>query len=196
MGWKDNVSGFYLSLIWSRVVQWFCLLLIFLYAIKVEKQDFLLWKNRSYKIPTFLLHILLLYITVILIVIPVQILITLLDLHQESKQLSILTKVLKENQWMIPFVCITAGVVEEYFFRGYLQPRLEALTKSTFWGIFISALLFGAVHCGYGTLQNIVVPLVIGIIFAIYYWKYRNIYTLIICHTLIDLISVYGMVNK
>ncbi|UPT70763.1 MAG: CPBP family intramembrane metalloprotease [Flavobacterium sp. JAD_PAG50586_2] len=189
-------KDYFLLLLISRLMQWFCLLLILLYALKIEKQDFLLWKNRSYKLPAFVLHVLLLYLAVVVTVIPIRILINLFELQQASKQLGIITSVMAEYPIMIPFVCITAGIVEEYVFRGYLQPRLEAVTKSPFLGILISAVLFGAGHYTYGTLDNVVVPFVIGLVFAVYYWKYRNIYTLIVCHTLIDLISISAMVYK
>jgi membrane protease YdiL (CAAX protease family) len=184
------------SLLLSRIVQWFCLLLVFLYAIKIEKQDFLLWKNQRYKIPAFLLHIVLLYIAVVVIIIPVRILINLFGFHQASPRMETLKSILLHYPLMVPFVCMTAGIVEEYVFRGYLQPRLEAVFKSPWPAILISAVCFGAVHYAYGTIDNVVGPFFIGVIFSIYYWKYRNIYTLIICHFLIDMISLNAMLHK
>jgi membrane protease YdiL (CAAX protease family) len=184
------------SLLLSRIVQWLCLLLVFLYAIKIERQDFLLWKNKKYKIPAFVLHIVLLYIAVVVVIIPVRILINLLGLHQASPRLETLKSILLSYPLMIPFVCMTAGIVEEYVFRGYLQPRLETVTKSPFAAILVSAICFGAVHYAYGTIDNVVVPFLIGLVFSIYYWKYRNIYPLIICHFLIDMISLNAMLHR
>lgn len=184
------------SLLLSRFAQWFCLLVIMLYAIRIEKQRLLLWENRKYKIHYILLHVLLLYITAMLIIIPVKILLSLLDLHEVSPKMGYLKSILKAYPLMLPFICITAGIVEEYIFRGYIQPRLEMLFKSPVMSIIVTSLMFGAIHFGYGTFDALVGPFIIGLIFSFYYWKYRNIYVLILCHTLIDLIALYSIVNS
>jgi uncharacterized protein len=91
---------------------------------------------------------------------------------------------------------ITAAVCEELIFRGYLMPRLQLYFKSKWFPIIISALIFGAGHAAYGTIINTAVPLFIGLLFGWYYQQYRNIKVLILCHFLIDFISLVVMNGK
>jgi membrane protease YdiL (CAAX protease family) len=44
------------------------------------------------------------------------------------------------------WLCLEAGLVEEYFFRRLLQTGLEQLTRSSVSGIVLASLLFGLVH--------------------------------------------------
>ena len=44
------------------------------------------------------------------------------------------------------WLCVEAGLVEEYFFRRLVQTRLESLTRSRPGGIVLASLLFGLVH--------------------------------------------------
>ena len=183
-------------LLLSRIEQWMLLLLLVGYALKIEKQGLLLWKNHNFKIHILLVHILLLYLTVLLVMIPIQLLISISGLNRVSPVLSNIKSILVNNPSMLPFVAITAGIVEEYVFRGYMQPRLEALFKSPLAGILISACLFGAIHYGFGTLTNMIGPFIIGLVFSVYYWKFRNIYALIGCHILIDLIALSFIIRS
>ncbi len=41
---------------------------------------------------------------------------------------------------------VMAGIGEEYLFRGVLQPKLRNYTRSIHWGIWLSALIFSAIH--------------------------------------------------
>ncbi len=47
---------------------------------------------------------------------------------------------------LILLVVIGAPIVEELFFRGFMMGALERTTRSRAWGLWISALFFGAVH--------------------------------------------------
>lgn len=55
-------------------------------------------------------------------------------------------------QALIPFfisflvALLTAGFVEEFFFRGVLQSRLVSVTGSEWYGLLIASLLFGLFH--------------------------------------------------
>jgi membrane protease YdiL (CAAX protease family) len=48
---------------------------------------------------------------------------------------------------------VTAGFTEEFFFRGVMLTRLNAGSGSKFWGVVISALLFGLYHFPYAYLH-------------------------------------------
>lgn len=83
--------------------------------------------------------------------------------------------------------------MEELLMRGYIQPRLEKIYNSPLTGIIGSALLFGILHSTYGTIGQVMVTSFIGIIFAMFYKLYSNIKVLILCHFLIDFISLMIM---
>jgi membrane protease YdiL (CAAX protease family) len=55
--------------------------------------------------------------------------------------------------WALPVaflaMLLTAGFTEEFFFRGFLQTRLTALSGSRLVGLVASALLFGMYHMPY-----------------------------------------------
>ena len=47
----------------------------------------------------------------------------------------------------------TAATTEEFFFRGFLQPRLEAITSSRVAGLVLASVLFGLYHLPYAYLN-------------------------------------------
>ncbi|MDH5759056.1 MAG: CPBP family intramembrane metalloprotease [Gemmatimonadota bacterium] len=55
--------------------------------------------------------------------------------------------------WMFPLtfvlMMVLAGFTEEFFFRGFLQTRLEALFRSRWLAVLAVALLFGVYHVPY-----------------------------------------------
>jgi membrane protease YdiL (CAAX protease family) len=59
--------------------------------------------------------------------------------------------------WALPLafvaMLLTAGFTEEFFFRGFLQTRLTALSGSRLVGLLASALLFGLYHVPYAYLH-------------------------------------------
>jgi membrane protease YdiL (CAAX protease family) len=60
-------------------------------------------------------------------------------------------------------------------------------------GILVSAILFGILHSTYGTIGQVVIPFFIGVVFAVFYKFYSNIKILIICHFMIDFVSLMAM---
>jgi hypothetical protein len=58
---------------------------------------------------------------------------------------------LQNNQpyeWWVSIVYffLGAGLPEEIFFRGILQPRIEALVRNPIWGLYLASLVFGISH--------------------------------------------------
>jgi membrane protease YdiL (CAAX protease family) len=53
--------------------------------------------------------------------------------------------------WIL--MSLSAGICEEFVFRGYLQRQFSALTSNAAWGIFISAAVFSVGHLYQGGLQ-------------------------------------------
>ncbi|MEO8822288.1 MAG: CPBP family intramembrane glutamic endopeptidase [Ginsengibacter sp.] len=85
-------------------------------------------------------------------------------------------KILQAHPLLYLFTCITTGITEEIIFRGYLQTRIELIFKSPLAGIILSAIFLSLAHSTNGTAQEIAIPFMIGIIFSVYYFRYKNIY--------------------
>ena len=51
-----------------------------------------------------------------------------------------------ERLWFLVYAFLYAGVQEEFFFRGVMQPLLIARFRNSIWGIIISALIFALLH--------------------------------------------------
>jgi membrane protease YdiL (CAAX protease family) len=111
---------------------------------------------------------------------------------------------------------LEVGLVEEFFFRGFLQNRISVLTGSSSWGIVISCLLFGLAHApgmyfreagmveGLGAnpsfldtiSYSIAVQSTAGLPFAIIWSKTRNIWLVMSIHAAADLLSNYPELMK
>lgn len=61
---------------------------------------------------------------------------------------------------------ITAGMVEEFVFRGYLQQQFGVLTRNAWAGLIVSALLFGVAH-GYEGTAGMLLIAVYGALFGV-----------------------------
>lgn len=59
--------------------------------------------------------------------------------------------------WLLPLtfllMMVMAGFTEEFFFRGFLQTRLEGLTGSRWGAVLLASLLFGLYHLPYAYLN-------------------------------------------
>ena len=179
----------------SRVLIWCSLGVVLYYTRYIEKQPLLIWKNNRYPIGFYLLSVLILLVVIytgagILVRI-----LTALTHNETSNKLLGIVQIFKHNIPFLLFTALTAGIVEELVFRGYLQPRLQLLFNNSWAAIVVSAILFGLLHITYGTISNVVTPLFIGLIFAWYYQKYKNIKVLILCHFLIDTISLFILIK-
>lgn len=66
---------------------------------------------------------------------------------------------------------ITAGIVEEVVFRGYLQRQFTALTRNAATGIILSALIFGSAHAYQGFLQVTIIAALGAMFGVLAYWR-------------------------
>ncbi|MFA6864150.1 MAG: CPBP family intramembrane glutamic endopeptidase [Dysgonamonadaceae bacterium] len=81
----------------------------------------------------------------------------------------------------ILFVGVFAAVAEEFFFRGVLQQLLVKLFKSKNAGVWLTALIFSAMHLQfYGFLPRLILGLLLGYLFV---WS-KNIWLPILIHFL------------
>lgn len=178
---------------YTRIALWFVLLVTFLYSFFIEKNSFLLWKDKKYPIRFYIGAVICLYFICAFGGAFLNVLIKILIHEKYSDKLLQLTSIFKNNYLLIIFTCLTAGVVEEFLMRGYLQSRVEKIYNNPYFGVIISAFLFGILHSTYGTIGQVVVPFFIGCVFAMFYTLYSNIKILIICHFMYDFVSLMMM---
>jgi membrane protease YdiL (CAAX protease family) len=76
---------------------------------------------------------------------------------------------------------LSAGVVEETFFRGFLQPRV---------GIMLSTLLFVLAHASYEEPLMLVGVTLLSIIYALLVRWRQNIWPAIVAHALFDALQL------
>ncbi|AZA98937.1 CPBP family intramembrane metalloprotease [Chryseobacterium joostei] len=169
------------------------LLIVFLYSFFIEKGPFLLKEEKKYSIGFYIKAVIGLYLVCTIGGAFINVLLQFLLQEKISNKLLQLTSIFKNNYFLIIFTCLTAGVVEEFLMRGYIQPRVEKIYSSPLLGVIVSALLFGILHSTYGTIGQVIVPFFIGAVFAMFYKKYSNIKILIICHFMFDLVSLMIM---
>ncbi|MEM9291405.1 MAG: CPBP family intramembrane glutamic endopeptidase [Acidobacteriota bacterium] len=74
-------------------------------------------------------------------------------------------------------LALSAGVVEETFFRGFLQPRI---------GIFLSTLLFTLGHLAYGSPMLVLGVVLLSLVFAgLMHWR-GNVLAAVVAHSVFD----------
>jgi membrane protease YdiL (CAAX protease family) len=174
---------------YSRFIYWGTVLFLLFYAWKVERQPLLTWAEKDYGIGFFLLSVVVLYLLFIAAAI-VSAIPMLFGMHENNEVVKRIAQLLKDHPALLFFVAFTAGVTEELIFRGYMLTRLSQIFKKPYIPIIVSSLLFAAMHYSYKSLREVIFAFLIGIIFSVYYLKYRNIKVLIVTHFLIDFISM------
>ena len=189
---KINGTQFFIS----RLLYWVGLTMLYLYCVKVEKQKILIWEDRRYTFSIYLASIIVIFVVLFTGLGFIRFLYSFTHFSKTSEKLIEIVNIFRQNKLLLVFSALTAAFTEEIVFRGYLQPRFQIIFKSPFPGILISSVLFGLLHYGYGTAINMIAPFYIGLVFAFYYWKYRNIKVLIICHFLWDLLALYSLLNR
>src|SRR6266481_5292327 len=110
------------------------------------------------------------------------------------------------------WLCVEAGLVEEFFFRALVQSHLAAAFKSELSGIVLMSLIFGLAHApGFifrhageleglgphpGSLDaiaySIVVLAVSGITFGVIWARTKNLFALMLVHAAGDLLPNFG----
>ncbi len=185
-------TDFERSLTISRYALWFFVIALLLISIVLEKKKLLPWSSTKRSIPFFILSFVIVFVVTIVVAVLLTIIEKKLGYTDNSDTLNQLLSALKNNTPLLFFTIITAAVVEEIYFRGYLIPRLQELTNSNWLAIIISALLFGLAHIGFKNVAQFINTFSIGMISAIYYSRYKNIGVLIAVHFAIDLLGIYS----
>lgn len=86
---------------------------------------------------------------------------------------------------------VFAGIGEELFFRGMLQPKMKQYTNSAHWGIWLTAIIFSAIHVQfYGFLPRVFLGALFGylylysgsILYPILAHIFNNTFTVIVIY--------------
>lgn len=78
-------------------------------------------------------------------------------------------------------LAFSAGIVEEIFFRGLLQPRV---------GLLLSTLLFALAHLSYGQLFMLVGITVLSVLYGLLVQWRQSVWAAIAAHTVFDLVQL------
>ncbi|MGD8360420.1 MAG: CPBP family intramembrane metalloprotease [Gemmatimonadota bacterium] len=106
---------------------------------------------------------------------------------------------------------LTAGFTEEFFFRGFLQTRLESLTRSKGWGLVLASIAFGFYHLPYAYFnphwpsagdwgaalgaslgQGVPGGLILG---GLFIFSRRNLVACVLLHALVDTFPAMGLIK-
>ena len=93
----------------------------------------------------------------------------------------------------LALIALVAGVGEELFFRGWLQPAL--ITRFDVWvGILAASLIFGLAH--YLSTGYAVYAFLTGIYLGLIFLASENLYIVMLIHALYDFIALVYLVHK
>jgi membrane protease YdiL (CAAX protease family) len=87
--------------------------------------------------------------------------------------------------WVKILISLSAGVVEEWFFRGFLQPRM---------GLLLSTVLFALAHFSYGQPFMLIGITLLSLIYGLLVKWRQNIWPAIAAHTLFDAVQLLVIV--
>lgn len=88
-------------------------------------------------------------------------------------------------------IALVAGFTEEFFFRRLLQPRMLLLTGNPHLAIWLTALIFSAIHMQF---FGLIPRMVLGAIFGYYFYWTGHISLSILAHMLNNGITLAGMI--
>jgi hypothetical protein len=190
-----TVTDFAWRIFLSRLIIWAVLGGMFLFARKGEMQNLLLWPEEYYKPSFYFKWLFLLYLLVLVVGATARIPFWL-GFHEDNGMAIKIVEVARKNPVLLVFIAATAGITEEFLFRGYIMSRLALLIKNKHMVVITSALSFALIHLGYKTYQELIFAFGIGIVLGYHYQKYRSLTTVIIVHFLIDVIALgFGKIH-
>jgi membrane protease YdiL (CAAX protease family) len=83
--------------------------------------------------------------------------------------------------WLRAMVAVSAGVFEELFFRGFLQPRV---------GVLASTALFAVAHLGYGQPLMLVGITLLSLLYAVLVRWRQSLWAAIAAHAVFDAVQM------
>jgi membrane protease YdiL (CAAX protease family) len=172
----------------TRLLFWVAVGLIFLYCRKLEHQPMLLWPEKEQGFKKASIAIVLILLLIVASSVTLRVIAQVF--HWQVKS-AVVSRLMGYSAPLKLLTVVTAAYTEEMLFRGFLMPRLQLFFKGSWIPVILSGLIFGLAHFHYSTFLNIAGPVLIGLVFAAYYQKYRNLKVLIICHFIIDFIGLF-----
>ena len=107
------------------------------------------------------------------------------DYHERVRRVIPLTP--SEWAWFVP-VAFTAGICEEFLYRGYALTTLAALSGQVWLGVVLSTLAFGVAHAYQGW-RGVAGTSILGLLFAMLYLAFGSLYPCMLAHVLQDLVG-------
>lgn len=89
-------------------------------------------------------------------------------------------------------LCITAGIMEEFVFRGYLLQQFSSIRGKLWIGVVASSLLFGAAH-GYEGIGGMIAIVAYGVMFCLLAIQRRSLRAGMIAHAWHDVVTGIGI---
>ncbi len=89
--------------------------------------------------------------------------------------------------WFVPLAC-SAGLCEEFLYRGYALNVIAQLTGSVALGVVLSTMAFGLAHAYQGR-AGVIGTTVLGLLFALIYLLTGSLWPCIIAHIAQDLLG-------
>jgi membrane protease YdiL (CAAX protease family) len=114
--------------------------------------------------------------------------------YHAGVELNVVAENLPDVWWRFPVLVLSAaqnGILEEVIVVGYLLSRLQKLGVHPAAAIAISAVTRGSYHL-YQGIGAFFGNAAMGVIFGLFYYRYRRVTPLIIAHTLIDAVTFVG----
>jgi membrane protease YdiL (CAAX protease family) len=114
-------------------------------------------------------------------------------MKEMETQLMEVTKFLTDFQNIPEFLTgilvigIFAGIGEEMLFRGVLQPKLKLYTNSAHWGIWLTAIIFSAIHVQF---YGFVPRVFLGALFGYLYHYSGSLFYPILAHIFNNTLTV------
>jgi membrane protease YdiL (CAAX protease family) len=107
---------------------------------------------------------------------------------------TVVPEALGQHWWSVPVLILSAAqnaFLEEVVVVGYLVTRLERMRISVPLIIGLSAVLRGSYHLyqGFGGFAG---NLVMGVVFALLFVRFRRVAPLVVAHTILDIIAFVG----
>lgn len=115
----------------------------------------------------------------------------LFNSENSAKMLSRMLSMSNHFDLIVNILCIALfpAVFEEIFFRGTLQPILIGLFKNHHIGIFLTSLIFAAIHLN---INQIIPMMFLAIVLGYLFYYTKSIYTNILIHFLNNSMAVFA----
>ena len=93
---------------------------------------------------------------------------------------------------IIIYAAISAPL-QELIFRGFYLSRLELVLRNKTYLIWYSAIVFAVIHISLGNWRITIASLLMSLVYANNFLKYRNVLAISISHTVLGSLMIYLM---